>query len=163
MMKDDGAMVLDSIRHETKVFLTKYMQIDYENIEAKQNNSNNLTLNDFATVIYVRGTLDFALMMSYEESILKRISNTFLDGAKVEEDEKEEIYDSVAKETANIIVGLSFAPCVDEGSVSKITPPFDVDDILIKKFENLKIFSEDLITKFGKMSISIIDYAKKEI
>lgn len=162
-MKSDGNMVLNSIRHETKVFLTKYMQIDYENIEAVQDNSNKLTLNDFSTVIYVRGNLDFALMMSYEESILKRISNTFLDGAKVEEDEKEEIYDSVAKETANIIVGLSFTPSVDDGSVSKITPPFDVDDILIKKFENIKTFSEDLITEFGKMSINIIDYAKKEI
>lgn len=156
-------VTLDTIIAETKIFLTQHPDIDYKSISTMQGNLSDLKLSDHAVSIYVYGNLNFTIIMSFEENLLNNIVKIFLKKTKVAECDKEEVYDSLIKETINIVAGLCLSYFVDENEKLNIAPPVRTKNEMIKKDKDMQIFSEDLITKFGKLSISIVDYKIKDI
>ena len=159
----NGNMFLNTITDEAKIFLTKFAKIEYDSTGTIQDGLNKLKLNYCSVIMYVHGKLNFTVMMSFEEDILKEISHTFIGAEIIEENEKKEIYASGAKETINTILGLAFMKYIQQGKISGIIPPIELDITTITKFEGITTFSKDLTTKFGKLSIKVIDYKTKDI
>lgn len=150
--------LLDIVAINVKKFLIENIDKDYENITIKQNDLNKIILNEYAVAMNIDGKINFIVVMSFEESIIKHISKVFLNEEKIAENEKIEIYDSVAKEITNIVIGSSISSFGNNGKGINMATPSLTDDKKNKEYANKLIFSEDLMTKFGKLSISIIDY-----
>lgn len=150
-------MLLYIIVSEAKEFLIAHTDENYESITTIQDNLNKLVLHDYTATLSVYGKLDFMIIMSFEESIIKNIANMFLKGEEISDNEKEEIYDSSLKEAVNMITGSSLPFFINNGEGTDIKTPSMIDETKIKEYNDMIVFSENLITKFGKLSISIIN------
>lgn len=163
MTSIDGNILLNKITKKAKIFLTQYAKIDYDSIGTIQDGLDKLKLNYCSVIVYVHGKLNFTVFMSFEEDLLKEISHTFIGTDEIEESEKKDIYASGAKETINTILGLAFTDYINQGKISGIIPPIELCNTTITKLEGITAFSKDLTTKFGKLSIKVIDYKEKDI
>jgi chemotaxis protein CheX len=150
-------MILDSLVLQTKLFLTGDMDIDIQGVQINELNPDKLTLKDFTSMIGTGGTLNSMVVISFEKSMLDQLVELFMDGEEVDEDEIDEIRDSVTGETINTIIGLALPTFPNRGKGVTITPPITINDASnIKKYKNSKIVSAEIKTEFGVLSISAV-------
>ena len=148
-------MILDALILQTKLFLSEDMDIEIKNIEIADSSSDKLILKDYTSMIGVGGKLNMMVIISFENNFLDELVSLFMDGEVVEEDEREEVYDSVTGETVNTIIGLAIPTFPGRGKGVTITPPITISDASnIKKYKDSKIVSANITTEFGTMSIS---------
>jgi len=148
-------MILDALILQSKLFLSEDMDIEIQDVEIVDNSPDKLILKDYTSMIGVGGKLNMMVVISFENSFLDKLVELFMEGEEVQEDEKEEVYDSVTGETINTIIGLSLPVFPNRGKGVTITPPITITDASnIKKYKDSKIVSANISTQFGKMSIS---------
>ena len=148
-------MILDALILQTKLFLSEDMDIEIKNIEIADSSSDKLILKDETSMQGVGGKLNMMVIISFENNFLDELVSLFMDGEVVEEDEREEVYDSVTGETVNTIIGLAIPTFPGRGKGVTITPPISISDASnIKKYKDSKIVSANITTEFGTMSIS---------
>lgn len=156
-------MILDLLVPQLKRFLHGHINMEIKKMIATKSHIKHMVLKDYTSIVYMSNKLNAIAMISFEESTLKKIVNVFMHGDKVKSNEKIIIYDSVAGETMNIILGLSIPSFPNKGRGITTTSPTIIDDIL--SIENLKndiICSIDCVTNFGKLSISILEINNKK-
>jgi chemotaxis protein CheX len=147
--------MLDILIKQAKIFLNEYVKV--KDIVVKNINSEHFQLKNYTSVIYMNGNINIIVIISFEEGILLKIVDAFMDKEKVKEDEKEIIYSSVTSETINTIAGLSIPHFPNKGKGITMSTPITVDCILnIKGFEKENIFSTEIITEFGTLEVGII-------
>jgi len=150
-------MILDSLILQTKLFISEDMDIQIQNIEVLDNSPDKLVLKTNTSMIGTGGKLNLMLIISFDESLMNYLVDLFMEGEAVEEDEKEEIYDSVSGETINTIIGLALPTFPNRGKGVSITPPIAIHDVTtMKKHKNAKILSANVETEFGSLSVSVI-------
>ncbi len=150
-------MILDSLILQTKLFLQEDMDIEIQNVDTEDNSPDKLLLKTNTSMIGTGGKLNLMLVISFDESLISHLVDLFMEGEEVEEDEKEEIFDSVSGETINTIIGLALPTFPNRGKGVSITPPIAIHDVTnMKKHRNAKILSANVTTKFGSLSISVI-------
>ncbi len=148
-------MILDALILQTKLFLSEDMDTPITKTEIMDNSPDKLILKDCTSMIGTGGKLNLMIVISFESELLEYLVDLFMEGEKVEEDEKEEVYDSVSGETINTIIGLALPTFPNRGKGVTITPPITIADASnIKKYKNAKIISAEISTEFGKLSIS---------
>ncbi len=148
-------MILDALILQSKLFLSEDMDIAIEKVDVIDNSPDKLILKDYTSMIGTGGKLNLMIVISFENELLEHLVDLFMDGEEVEEEEKEEIYDSVSGETINTIIGLALPTFPNRGKGVTITPPITISDASnIKKYKNSKIISAEVSTAFGKLSIS---------
>ena len=148
-------MILDALVLQSKLFLSEDMGIDIEKVDVVDDSPNKLFLKDFTSMIGTGGNLNMMVVISFEEQLLDSLVELFMDGEEVEEEEKEEVYDSVTGETINTIIGLALPTFPNRGKGVTITPPITISDASnIKKYKNSKIVTANIKTQFGSLSIS---------
>jgi len=148
-------MILDSLVLQSKLFLAEDMEIEIQKVDSADNSPDRLELKDNTSMIGTGGKLNMMVVISFEEKLLDHLVNLFMEGEAVEDEEKEEVYDSVTGETINTIIGLALPTFPNRGKGVTITPPITISDASnIKKYKNSKIVTADIITEHGSMSIS---------
>jgi len=148
-------MILDALVLQSKLFLSEDMGIEIKKVDIIDNSPDKLILKDYTSMIGTGGQLNLIVVITFETKILEHLVELFMDGEEVEDEEKEEIYDSVTGETINTIIGLSLPIFPNRGKGVTITPPITISDASnIKKYKNAKIISAEISTEFGKISIS---------
>ena len=148
-------MILDALILQSKLFLSGDMEIDILNVDRMDNSPDKLILKNYTSMIGTGGKLNLMVIISFEDKLLNHLVELFMDGEDVEDDEKEEIYDSVTGETINTIIGLALPTFPNRGKGVTITPPITISDASnIKKYKNSKIISAEIITSFGNLSVS---------
>jgi len=148
-------MILEALILQSKLFLSEDMDIDITSTQIIDNSPDKLSLKDYTSMIGTGGKLNLMVVISFDIKLLDYLVELFMDGEEVEDDEKEEIYDSVTGETINTIIGLALPTFPNRGKEVTITPPITISDAsTIKKYKNSKIISAEIKTKFGKLSIS---------
>jgi CheY-specific phosphatase CheX len=106
------------------------------------------------STIGISGSANFTTVTIYDNHLLEKFVDIFLDGEGCDNDEKDEIFQSVANEIANTIIGNALPE--DENELF-ITPPTflsDTTSLLINK--NSKILISSVKTNYGKLSIMAI-------
>jgi chemotaxis protein CheX len=150
-------MILDALILQTKLFLSGDMDIEIEDVKIDELNPDKLILKDFTSMIGTGGTLNAMIVVSFEEKMLDHLVELFMDGEEVEEEELEEVRDSVTGETINTIIGLALPTFPNRGKGVTITPPITINDASnIKKYKNSKIVSAEILTSYGKLTISAV-------
>jgi len=148
-------MILDALVLQSKLFLSEDMDIEILKTDIVDNSPDKITLKDYTSMIGTGGKLNLMIVISFEKEILEHLVELFMDGEEVEEEEKEEINDSVSGETINTIIGLSLPIFPNRGKGVTITPPITISDASnIKKYKNSKIVTANLVTEYGCISIS---------
>ena len=148
-------MILDALVLQSKLFLCEDMDIAIQKVDTIENSPDKLILKDYTSMIGTGGKLNLMVVITFEDKLLEHLVELFMDGEEVEDDEKEEIYDSVTGETINTIIGLALPTFPNRGKGVTITPPITISDASnIKKYKNSKIISAEISTKFGNLSIS---------
>ncbi len=148
-------MILDALILQSKLFLSEDMDINIENVDIEDQSPDKLILKDYTSMVGTGGKLNSMVIISFENHLLDKLVELFMDGEEVEEEELEEIKDSVSGETINTIIGLALPTFPNRGKGVTITPPITINDASnIKKYKNAKIISANITTEFGALSIS---------
>jgi chemotaxis protein CheX len=148
-------MILDVLILQSRLFLSEDMAIDIKSIDIVDDSIDKLILNDYTSMIGTGGMLNIMIIISFEKKLLDHLVKLFMDDEDVEDDEKDEVYNSVSGETINTIVGLALSTFPNRGKGVTITPPIIINDASnIKKYKNSKIVTANIATKYGNMCIS---------
>lgn len=102
------------------------------------------------------GTVQVLITIGYDDTLLDKLVEAFLEGEEVEEDEREEIYESVSSEFINTVVGNALQNPVD-GSTLSITPPvliYEAKSLFKQKGSQISIAT--IKTQYGDMLLTII-------
>jgi chemotaxis protein CheX len=150
-------MILDSLILQTKLFLQEDMGIEIENIDTSVIDTEQLNLKQYTSMIGVGGKLNLMVAISFDDNLLNKLVEIFMEGEEVDETEAQEIKESVTGEVINTILGLSLPTFPNRGKGVTITPPITINDASkLKKHKNSKISSVNIITNCGEFSISAI-------
>jgi len=115
-----------------------------------------LELKKNTAMIGTGGSIQVLITMGYDDVLLDKIVEAFLEGEEVEEEELEEIRESVSCEMINTIVGNALQNPLD-GTTLGITPP-----ILIYEAKSLfrqkksQIATAIIETAFGEMLLTVV-------
>lgn len=149
-------MILDSLILQSKLFFTEDMGIEIDDI-AREEDSVGLNLKSHTAMIGVGGALNMMVVISFDDTMLDKLVEVFMEGEDVAPEEEEEIKESVTGEVINTIIGLSIPTFPKRGKGVTITPPISINDASnIKKHKDSKIVSANIRTHFGELSISAI-------
>jgi chemotaxis protein CheX len=151
-------MVLDALILQTKLFLQDDMDVAVQSVELADESIQKLGLKDYTSMIGTGGKLSLMIVMSFENSLLDKLVDVFMEGEAVDADEKEEIRDSVSGETVNNIIGLALPTFPNRGKGVTITPPVSITEPgHISKHKTATIATANVTTNYGVMSLSVID------
>jgi len=150
-------MILDSLILQTKLFLQEDMDIEVGDTSIQEVDSDHLSLKQHTSMIGVGGKLNLMAVISFDDKLLNELVTLFMDGEEVEEDEADEVRESVSGEVINTILGLALPTFPNRGKGVTITPPITINDsTTLKKHKNSKILSANIVTNYGDLSISAI-------
>lgn len=150
-------MILDSLILQTRLFLQEDMSIELNGDEIEKSSPDKLILKDYTSMIATGGTLNSMIVISYDNEILSKLVEIFMDGEEVDSEEIDEVRDSVSGEVINTIIGLALPTFPNRGKGITITPPITINDAgNISKHKNAEIISTKIKTKYGEIAISAI-------
>lgn len=150
-------MILDSLILQTKLFLQEDMDIAIKNVKTPNLESINLSLKQHTSMIGIGGKINAMTIISFDDEMLMKLVELFMDGEEVDPDEADEIKESVTGEVINTILGLALSTFPNRGKGVTITPPITINDTKnLIKHKNSNILSVDIETEFGSLSISAI-------
>jgi chemotaxis protein CheX len=153
-------MILESLILQTKLFLQEDMGLTIVNVDTTALNSEALSLNQHTSMIGVGGKLNLMTVISFDDELISKLVELFMDGDEVAEDELEDVMESVTGEVINTIIGLVIPTFPNRGKGVTITPPITINDASsLKKHKNSNIVSANITTNFGSLSISAIGEA----
>lgn len=102
------------------------------------------------------GSVQVLVTMGYDDELLSKVVEAFLEGEEVDEDELEEIQESVSCEVVNTIVGNALKNPLD-GTTLGITPPILISEAKsLYKQKSSQIATAIIITEFGEMLLSAV-------
>lgn len=102
------------------------------------------------------GTIQVIITMSYNDILLEKLVEAFLEGEEPEEEEMDELRESVSSEIVNIIVGNSLTNPVD-GTLLTLTPPVLIYEAKsLFRHKSSGIATATIVTEFGDMLLTVI-------
>jgi len=102
------------------------------------------------------GSVQVLITIGYDDKLLEKVVEAFLEGEEVEEDELEEIQESVSCEVVNIIVGNALKNPLD-GTTLGITPPILISEAKsLFKQKSAQIAAATIKTEFGEMLLTVV-------
>jgi chemotaxis protein CheX len=150
-------MILDSLILQTKLFLEGDMDLKIVNVNTTVLDAEQLQLKQHTSMIGVGGKLNLMVVISFDDQLLQDLVNLFMEGEEVDEEEKQEVQESVSGEVINTILGLSLPTFPNRGKGVTITPPITINDAAsLKKHKNSKIETVVIQTNSGELTISAI-------
>lgn len=128
--------------------------VSSENIELLSPHKVELKKN--TAMIGTGGSIQVLITIGYDDALLGKIVEAFLEGEEVDEDEKDEIQESVSCEFVNTIVGNALKNPLD-GTTLSITPPILICEAKsLFKQKSSKIAIAKIQTEFGEMLLTTI-------
>ena len=102
------------------------------------------------------GSIQVIITMSYDDMLLERLVEAFLEGDEAEEDEMDEIRESVSSEIVNTIVGNALTNPLD-GTMLTLTPPVLIYEAKsLFRHKSSSIATATIVTKFRDMLLTVI-------
>lgn len=154
-------MILDALILQSKLFLQGDMGLNIEEVLVIDKDTPKLELKDYTSMIGTGGKLNLMIVITYENSLLEKLLELYLEGEELADDERDEVIDSVSGEVVNTIMGLALPTFPNRGKGVTITPPITINDASnIFKHKNSKILTADIKTDAGSLSISAVGSAE---
>ncbi|MFA6137225.1 MAG: chemotaxis protein CheX [Sulfurimonas sp.] len=137
-------------------FLTDDMQIKVTSNSAEVVCPNQVELKKNTAMIGTGGSIQVIITMSYDDQLLEKLVEVFLEGEEADEDELDEIRESVSSEIVNTVVGNALTNPLD-GTTLTITPPILIYEAKsLFKHKSSRIATAIVTTEFGDMLLTVI-------
>lgn len=137
-------------------FLKEDMGIDVSSEKVEIMSPKKVELKKNTAMIGTGGSIQVLITIGYDDELLSKITDAFLDGEEVDDEEMEEVQESVSCEFVNTIVGNALKNPVD-GTTLSITPPILISEAKsLFKQKDSKIAVVTLNTEFGEMLLTTI-------
>jgi chemotaxis protein CheX len=150
-------MIMESLVLQSKLFLSGDMGIEVSEVELFTVDSLSLGLKQNTSMIGVGGKLNLMIVISFDNAVLDKLVAVFMDGEAIDEEEEEEVRESVTGEVLNTILGLALPTFPNRGKGVTITPPVTIRDVSsIKKHKNSNIIGANIMTEYGALGIGVI-------
>lgn len=154
--KNYSSIILNSLVNRTQSFLEEEMSIDVLSIHQEPSSPPKVQLQKNTSMISVSGSIEVLITMGYNDILLERLIDAFLEGEEVSDEEREEIKESVSSEILNIIVGNALFNPHDE-TVLHISPPILIYDAkFLFQHKDSYIAITRIETTFGSLILSAI-------
>lgn len=151
-------MILDALILQTKLLLQDDMEITVNSVQSERGLINKLNMKNYTSMIGTGGKLSLLVIISFDNTMINKLVDVFMEGVEMDPNEELEIKDSVAGEMINTLMGLALPTFPGRGKGVTITPPITINDAsTISKHKNSTIATAEITTNFGQFSISIID------
>ncbi len=148
--------ILSPMLERTVSFLTEDMQISVTSNNIEIVSPNQVELKKNTAMIGTGGSIQVIITMSYDDKLLEKLVEVFLEGEEAPEDEIDEIRESVSSEIVNTIVGNALTNPLD-GTTLSITPPILIYEAKsLFKHKSSKIATAIVNTEFGDMLLTVI-------
>lgn len=155
--ENSGQIVIDVLTKQTKEILSKISSIDIDSMEEVLVDGVDIPLKDYTVMMGVGGELNFMILFSIDTLLVDPIAEYYVGNKKIEENEKEVIYHSIASETINTIVGRSLSSFPNEGGAIDITTPINISTASqITRHKDSKIKIVKIKTTYGDLIIGFI-------
>jgi len=155
-------MKVHSILPQAELFIRNNMNMQIINIEKTNFPHLIFKLKDYSSMMNIDGTsINIKVVISFDTPLIEQIVKNFIGVQEIEEYGKEATCFDGSSEVMNIIFGLATPDYTKEGENIKLYPPqkvFSMDDVLVPK--ECSILHENIHTKFGSMSVDIIESIK---
>jgi len=148
--------ILSPLIQRSITFLKDDLEIDVisENIDIILPKKVRLKKN--TAMIGTGGSIQVLITMGYDDKLLNKVVEAFLEGEEIEEEELEEIQESVSCEVINTIVGNALKNPLD-GTTLGITPPILISEAKsLFKQKSSQIAAATIQTKFGEMLLTVV-------
>lgn len=148
--------ILVAILSRTISFLNDEMGITVISKNPEISSPKKVELKKNTAMIATGGSVQVLITMGYDDVLLEKLMEAFLEGEEIDEEEIDEIRESVSSEVINIIVGNALTNPIDD-TVLNITPPILIYEAKsLFKHKSSKIAAATIKTNFGDMLLSII-------
>ena len=147
--------ILQPIALRTKEFLEDDMSIKVLKYKMPTQVLEILKYEDTATIIRIKGSLDFMIAVTYSNILLDNLVQVFLDGDSIGEYGKTEIYESVSMEIANIVIGNALEN-PDKTPLTISTPIFIYEAKSLSRSKSANTLVSTISTEYGNVSIFAI-------
>ena len=102
------------------------------------------------------GSVQVLITMGYDDVLLEKLMKAFLEGEEVDEEEIDEVRESVSSEVINTIVGNALVNPID-GTALSITPPILIYEAKsLFKNKSSRIAAATISTEFGDMLLTVV-------
>ncbi len=102
------------------------------------------------------GSVQVLLTMGYDDELLDKVVEAFLEGEELDKEEEEEIKESVSCEVVNTVVGNALKNPLD-GTTLGITPPILIYEAKsLFKQKSAQIATAVIETEFGEMLLTAV-------
>lgn len=151
-MKD----TLEPIMNRTMSFLEEDMGIAVISKAIEILSPKKVELKKNTVMIGTGGSIQVILTIGYDDLLLDKLVEAFLEGEKIDDDEKDEIRESVSCEFLNTVVGNAMTNFAGDGVIS-ITPPVLIYEAKsLFKYKDSKIVTATIKTDFGDMTLAAV-------
>lgn len=152
-----NAKILNFVKpmlERTKEFVEVDMGISIKSFSPLENLQENVKLQKNIAMIGVSGSSKFMIAIGYDDQLIKKLTEVFLDGVTLEECERFEAYESIATEIANTVIGNSLPE--DENRLN-ITPPVFIREAKsISGDKSSSTLISNIDTQYGQLSLIVI-------
>lgn len=148
--------ILLPMLERTVSFLKEDMQIAVTSNNSEVVCPKQVELKKNTAMIGTGGSIQVIITMSYDDELLEKLVEVFLEGEEAPEDEIDEIRESVSSEIVNTIVGNALTNPLD-GTTLTITPPILIYEAKsLFKHKSSRIATATIETEFGAMLLTVI-------
>ncbi len=148
--------ILLPIVQRTLSFLSENMGVHIISQDAQISFMQKVQLKKNTVMISTGGSIQVLISMSYDDKLLNKLMESFLEGETVALEEFDEVRESVACEVINIIIGNALINPKDD-TVLSISPPILIQEAKsLIKHKNSKIALSAIVTDFGDLLITVI-------
>ena len=138
----------------TKEFLEEDMELEVIEFSTPTSCIETNKLQKNIAMIGITGSANFMMALSYDDKLIEKLVDVFLEGETVADDEKDEAFESIANEVANTVIGNALPE--DENELF-ITPPIFIKEAeSLSKNKDSKIIISTMTTEYGDLSIMAI-------
>ena len=148
--------ILSPLIQRSVSFLKEDLEISIisENIDIIS--PNRIKLKKNTAMIGTGGSVQVLITMGYDDKLLDKVVEAFLEGEEIQDDELEEIQESVSCEVVNTIVGNALKNPLD-GTTLGITPPILISEAKsLFKQKSSHIAAATITTEFGDMLLTAV-------
>jgi len=138
-----------------KSYFEEEMKIDIFNT-SEITSPKNIHLKKNTIMIGTSGSIKLIITLGYDDLLLSKLVEVFVNGDEIEDADVDEINNSVACEISNTIIGNAINNPVDKSDIY-ITPPVMVSEAkTLYKDKHSKFIYVSFVTKYGEIQLTAV-------
>ena len=157
MQSLDIEHVMNAVTDRAKSYLLDEVEIQVSDISYLLHDVHTLELKYLTSLMSIGGNYNIYMAFSFDESLIRHITEVYTSDIEVEEDEAEIYLEETAGDVINIILGNATADLASGGTIIQLSPPVVITEAKsIARSRGAKFYTANMDSSYGRLSVFII-------